>query len=528
MRASSAVTLIAALLLGSLEYGCGDASTRTDDEDGAALAEAREDRVAAELESLRDQPEALLAFLRAMPKGGDLHHHLSGAAYAENLLAYARGDGMCVEPTSLTLVAKSKCQASPNQALPAANDAAAIVRAWSMEGFVPGGAETGHDHFFAAFGKFMLATLSHTGDMLAEATDRAAAQHALYLETMLSLTASAAARISNDVWPAQKPAPTRDDLAELEGKLLAHPSWPAVLADATRALDDAEKRRATVLACGTPSAHQGCDVTVRYLYQVTRTRAPQEVFAQIVAARELAKKDARVVGVNLSAAEDGEIALRDYALHMDMLDYVHQHGGVHVALHAGELTARALPPSAVEHLKFHVRMAVEKGHAERIGHAVDVRSEDDPDGLLALLSSRGVLVEACLSSNAQILEVSGDAHPLGALVSARVPVALATDDEGVSRSDLSREHLRAVSAQHLGYRDLKRMARDSLAHAFVSGEGVWAGAPGGARTPACASDVPGTATPSAACAALLASSAKARLEWTLEARLAAFEAERAP
>ncbi|MFD8532897.1 response regulator transcription factor [Streptosporangium canum] len=33
------------------------------------------------------------------------------------------------------------------------------MRAWSMRGFTPG-AESGHDHFFAAFGKFAALVLS--------------------------------------------------------------------------------------------------------------------------------------------------------------------------------------------------------------------------------------------------------------------------------------------------------------------------------------------------------------------------------
>src|SRR6185436_16333259 len=33
--------------------------------------------------SIRNNPSLLLAFLAEMPKGGDLHNHLSGAIYAE-------------------------------------------------------------------------------------------------------------------------------------------------------------------------------------------------------------------------------------------------------------------------------------------------------------------------------------------------------------------------------------------------------------------------------------------------------------
>jgi adenosine deaminase len=48
-----------------------------------------------------------------------------------------------------------------------------------------------------------------------------------------------------------------------------------------------------------------------------------------------------------------------------------------------------------------------------------------------------------------------------------VPVALATDDEGVSRTDMTEQYERAVRVQGLGYRALKQIANDSLRHAFL-------------------------------------------------------------
>ena len=38
-----------------------------------------------------------------MPKGGDLHLHLSGAVYAETLIREAAGDNLCVDADSLVL-----------------------------------------------------------------------------------------------------------------------------------------------------------------------------------------------------------------------------------------------------------------------------------------------------------------------------------------------------------------------------------------------------------------------------------------
>jgi hypothetical protein len=43
-----------------------------------------ERRTARYFESLRKSPPQMYAFLKQMPKGGDLHNHLSGAVYAES------------------------------------------------------------------------------------------------------------------------------------------------------------------------------------------------------------------------------------------------------------------------------------------------------------------------------------------------------------------------------------------------------------------------------------------------------------
>ena len=59
---------------------------------------------------------------------------------------------------------------------------------------------------------------------------------------------------------------------------------------------------------------------------------------------------------------------------------------------------------------------------------------------------------------------------------AGVPVALATDDEGVSRSEMTREYERAVLDQGLDYVTLKKMARTSLEHAFLPGASLWSDA----------------------------------------------------
>ena len=123
-----------------------------------------------------------------------------------------------------------------------------------------------------------------------------------------------------------------------------------------------------------------------------------------------------------------------------------------------------VPP---EGLSFHIRHSIELGHAERIGHGVSVMNEHNAVSLLHEMADRKVLVEICLTSNDVILGVKGDDHPLPIYRRFKVPVALATDDEGVSRSDMTNEYLRAVETYNLSYGDLKQMARASLEHSFL-------------------------------------------------------------
>src|SRR5262249_6686004 len=63
---------------------------------------------AAAFEATRDDRTALRAFLHRMPKGGDLHTHLSGAVYAERFIAWAAEQGLCVDLRNVVL-AKSQC-----------------------------------------------------------------------------------------------------------------------------------------------------------------------------------------------------------------------------------------------------------------------------------------------------------------------------------------------------------------------------------------------------------------------------------
>jgi hypothetical protein len=149
--------------------------------------------------------------------------------------------------------------------------------------------------------------------------------------------------------------------------------------------------------------------------------------------------------------------------------------------------------------------------------------ERDPFGLLREMAQRNVLVEICLTSNDVILGVRGPDHPLPVYQLHGVPVALATDDEGVSRSDMTREYVRAVEGYGLTYAELKRMARQSVEHGFLPGASLWVETQQFRKVAACAGDRADATKITAGCEKFLAANERAREQWRLESSFAKFE-----
>jgi adenosine deaminase/adenosine deaminase CECR1 len=134
-----------------------------------------------------------------------------------------------------------------------------------------------------------------------------------------------------------------------------------------------------------------------------------------------------------------------------------------------------------------------------------------------------VLVEICLTSNEVILSVEEEEHPFLDYQAAGVPMTLASDDEGISRIDLSNEYWLAAQRYDLGYPELKKLARNSLEYSFLEGDSLWQSPQFTAVTRVCSEDRPGNPTLSPGCASFLAQSDRARLQWQLEGDFAEFE-----
>ena len=495
-------------------------------------------------------PGELYALLKPMPKGADLHMHLSGAVYAETFIAEGIQQGLCVDPVRLKFTppmasSAAACAAGSVPAAAALKDQHlydALVDSFSMRSFVPSSGISGHDQFFETFDRFG-GLRDYSGAWLNEVATRAAAQNEQYLEIMVTPPFAKAATLGYKlVWPVGiNDENHMREFAKLRDTLLAGGLRDEVATD-TDAIRAAEKSRRILEGCATDADLAGtgqgqvfsetgnppCEVKIHFLYQVLRAFPPQQVFAQTLLGFETVRAEMEsghpdFVGINFVQPEDDQIAMKDYHLQMEMLEYLHTvYPKVNISLHAGELAPGMVPP---EGLSFHIREAIDLGHAMRIGHGVDVLYETDAPALLKEMAEKHIMVEINLTSNDGILGIKGKDHPLAAYRAAKVPVALSTDDEGVSRIDLTHEYVRGAEEQALNYVDLKNMARTSLEHAFFQGESLWAAPDDFARRKtACAAPVSAASTPTTRCAELLKGSERASEQWELEHRFAVFEA----
>jgi adenosine deaminase len=501
----------------------------------SASSEARASR--AYQAAVREGPLAVQAFLADFPKGADLHFHLGAGVYAETLIRVAAEDKLCIDPVKAEFARdeqgktlKEPC-AQPLVPAAALNGNSLtpseqslydrVVNAFSMRNYVPTTGYSGHDQFFSTFDRFGGLDKSHTGQWLDEITRRSDAENNQYLELMHSPAFGHAARIAHEFgW--------NPDLAQMRQALLDHGLRDEVATDREEIHRVIETRN-QIQQCGTPRASSACRVQIRFIYQVLRAFPAEQVFAQTLLGFETVEQAIEQgsddwVGINFVQPEDYMVAMRDYTLHMKMLEYLHGlYPKVHITLHAGELAPGMVPP---EGLKFHVRQAVEIGRAERIGHGVDVMYENDPQELLKEMARKHVMVEINLSSNEGILGITGDKHPFQYYRAAHVPVALSTDDQGVSRIDLTHEYVRAANDYHLSYADLKGLARTGMEHDFLPGQSLWA-SPDVFSAPAaaCKGQVLGGARPASICRSFLDGNEKAAAQWELERRFRDFESK---
>ncbi|KTD48510.1 adenosine deaminase [Legionella rubrilucens] len=461
------------------------------------------------VDTIKNDPNALYAFFKAMPKGGELHYHLAGGAYPEAMLAVAAKHEYCLDTTTFAISKTTEaCRGIPARELRQHPEIYAnTVRAWSMKDFIPG-TESGHDHFFASFMKFIPLVANHDAELLSEVMLRAADQHEHYMEIMILPDNGASIAFAD-------PSFTLTRMEAMKKKLLGNPGFIDTINKTVNKSDHLLNEAQSFLNCGQKLKQPVCGLTVRFQYYVLREQTLDKVFAQALHGFEAASRSKSLVAVNLVQPEDGYLSLRDYREQMKIFEFLHQnYPEVPIALHAGELAPQDVVPADT---RFHIRDAMLVGNASRIGHGVDIAHEDNPEEIMRLLKEKNMAVEINLISNKAILAIAGKQHPLNYYLKHQVPVVLSTDDEGILRTDLTAQYVEAVLHHQLDYPALKQINRNALTFSFLPGESLWSKSQPGVSVPQCKD------LNSASCLKFIQGSKKAQLQRQLELQLAAFE-----
>jgi adenosine deaminase len=399
----------------------------------------------------------LTMFLTMMPKGGDLHHHYSGAIYAEQYLEWVDKQHYCVNQSTYLIETTQPAGTCLSGADVMNNNTllANLLQHWSDKDFYNHGAlQSPPDRqFFDTFAYFNPVSSTNAVDGLQRLKQRAIQENLSYIETIYEIAPMA--QDADFDKQAQSSGVTDAMLAAWSTKLEQIPAYTGWIASylenvktSSAGIDDAQ-------------------FTMRYQPFALRFLSPSQVFSQMVAGFKLASADPQhIVGVNIVGQESVYVSMRDYSMQMQMFKYLKtKYPKVKLALHAGELALGMVPP---EGLTFHIRDAIDVAGASRIGHGIDITHESNPLAIMKKMHDLRIPVEVNLTSNEFILGVKGEAHPVTLYRKYGVPFVLSTDDAGVSRNNLSGEYVLYASRYKPDYAEIKKLSYDSLRYSFLS------------------------------------------------------------
>ncbi|WP_338770941.1 adenosine deaminase [Massilia sp. METH4] len=413
----------------------------------------------------------LTMFMTMMPKGGDLHHHYSGAIYAEQYLEWVDKQGYCVNKTNFR-ISSDKATLDAERAKPAPlrtcvsgadlvadNDTyRKLLQKWSTLDFHNHGADQAppDQTFFDTFGYFGPVASTNTNEGLRTLKARAIAENLSYIETIFELAPMTPDEAFDKLVsaPGMQPAQFDAALAKFTAQLESNPSFARGITDY---IANVEKSAA------------GIDderFTMRYQPYVLRFLSPSAVFSQMLASFKLAQANPLIVGVNIVGQESLHVSMRDYSMHMRMFRFLKaKYPEVKTALHAGELRLGIVPP---EGLTFHIGEAVNVAGANRIGHGIDIAHEKNALALMKTMRERRIPVEVNLTSNEFILGVKNEEHPVELYRRYGVPFVISTDDAGVTRHSLSNEYVLFATRYKTDYAEVKKLSYDSIRYAFLA------------------------------------------------------------
>nr|WP_320059233.1 hypothetical protein [uncultured Bacteroides sp.] len=436
---------------------------------------------------IKNNESLLNQFFMYMPKGGDIHNHLTGSAYAETYFKLAVEDQLWLDMDTgklyPTQVAAQKAGvASPvqlNSSMSNLNNLRRrLLDLWSISKFKAFHSvlKAGSD-FFNAFDLFLAAAGGHLVELLQELKYRAAVENVQYLEIMAMSPRIGVDEIDRFFGEGTYEKDNKALEKSIVGKKtslthsleLIYNRWEKskemakMVKDYVHLMDsiDVNSNLADV-----PNA----PVCLYQTYAV-RNADPLRVFAQLYLSFKACadESNTRFVGVNIISPEDGDLSMKYYREHMEMFGFLKKKAlkPVKLSIHAGELTMGLVKP---EELGSHIRDAVYIAKADRIGHGTDIVFEKESVSLINDLRLRNIPVEIHLSSNEAVLGLRENNHPFPIYFKAGVPLVIATDDAGVLRTSLFEQYTLLTLRYGLSYYEIKKLVRNSITYSFASDE----------------------------------------------------------
>ncbi|TYK66653.1 adenosine deaminase family protein [Colwellia echini] len=167
----------------------------------------------------------------------------------------------------------------------------------------------------------------------------------------------------------------------------------------------------------------------------------------------ISKNNDLYVAVNMVGREDNDKGHPARFLPV-LRELRHKYNNVKLSIHAGE----------VDEPNYHIRDTLLLG-ADRIGHGVNLITDDD---MMRQMRNGPYLVEINLISNL-LLEYIDDysQHPFPEYLRIGIPVALSTDDRGMWDSNLTDEFFVAVKEFNLSWAELNTLGENSIKYSFL-------------------------------------------------------------
>ena len=297
---------------------------------------------------LSGQP--LQNFLAQLPKGADLHNHLTGDFYPHWIMPMVRKNtayngAWCVNSTGRVFIAnKGHCPAGRVLSRFSAKELRHLAQQWSFLGFKPKDANSANAHFFPIFIKenpLGYPTLSSIdARILTHLLNQAAQEHIDALELILKpedlANPMSPSGFAHQYLKHNMTFSSPEDISRAISQLMSHGFAKKVVSrNIMKPVKQMVAMSQRMMQCQTAQAMPGCRVHFGFQYYALRVMDPQSVLAGVLAGFEAVRQSRAedpglFIALNMVGPEFNPVALHDYDLHMQFVKAVRRWYQVHV------------------------------------------------------------------------------------------------------------------------------------------------------------------------------------------------------